>query len=155
MLALLAICLALLGAISALAEPRFPALSGRIVDDANLLSADDRRTLEQELSAAADGEPAGPPVASVPEPDHVTSQDPRRVAGWSTLPVVVIPAALLAGAAALLLGLPFVPVHGPGAFEVFASTLGATVLVRLPYLWPSRHVPRRDQPATDALDRAA
>jgi uncharacterized protein len=53
-LALLAICVALLGAFSALADPRFPALSGRIVDEANLLSADDRRTLEQELKALED-----------------------------------------------------------------------------------------------------
>jgi uncharacterized protein len=53
-LALLAICLALLGAVAAQAEPRFPTLSGRIVDEANLLSADDRRTLEQELKALED-----------------------------------------------------------------------------------------------------
>jgi uncharacterized protein len=54
MLALLALCFALLGAVSAQAEPRFPALSGRIVDEANLLSADDRRALEQELKALED-----------------------------------------------------------------------------------------------------
>ena len=54
MLALLAICLALLGAVSALAEPRFPALSGRIVDEAGLLTAADRASLEQELKALED-----------------------------------------------------------------------------------------------------
>jgi len=54
MLALLAICVTLLGFVSALAEPRFPALSGRIVDEANLLTADDRRALEQELKALED-----------------------------------------------------------------------------------------------------
>jgi len=51
---LLAICVALLGLVSAQAEPRFPALSGRIVDEANLLSAEDRRTLEQELKTLED-----------------------------------------------------------------------------------------------------
>ena len=35
----------------ALAAPTFPALSGRIVDEANLLSAEDRRELERELQA--------------------------------------------------------------------------------------------------------
>jgi uncharacterized protein len=35
----------------ALAAPKFPALSGRIVDEANLLSAEDRRELERELQA--------------------------------------------------------------------------------------------------------
>lgn len=54
MFALPAICIALLGLVSAQAEPRFPALSGRIVDEANLLSADDRRALEQELKALED-----------------------------------------------------------------------------------------------------
>ncbi len=54
MLALLAICIALLGLTSAQAEPRFPALSGRIVDEAGLLSAADRSSLEQELKALED-----------------------------------------------------------------------------------------------------
>lgn len=54
MLALLAICVALLSAVSALAEPRFPALSGRIVDEAGLLTAADRSALEQELKALED-----------------------------------------------------------------------------------------------------
>ncbi|HEU0159024.1 MAG TPA: TPM domain-containing protein [Hyphomicrobiaceae bacterium] len=35
----------------AAAAPKFPALSGRIVDEANLLSAEDRRALEAELQA--------------------------------------------------------------------------------------------------------
>jgi uncharacterized protein len=53
LLALLAVlCMALLGPGSALAaEPVFPALTGRIVDEANLLSAADRSTIEQELKA--------------------------------------------------------------------------------------------------------
>ena len=43
-------CLLLLCATSAFAQ-KFPALTGRIVDEANLLSADDKRALEQELLA--------------------------------------------------------------------------------------------------------
>src|SRR5207244_10365439 len=35
----------------AMADPKFPALTGRIVDEAALLSADDRRALEQDLKA--------------------------------------------------------------------------------------------------------
>ncbi len=38
-------------ATSAVAEPKFPPLTGRIVDEASLLSAEDRRTIEQELKA--------------------------------------------------------------------------------------------------------
>ncbi len=110
-------------------------------------------TLEQALATPATDttRPAGLP----PEPAQVTSQDPRHVAGWRTLPVVVIPAALLACAVALLLGLPFAPWRGPGAWEVFIATFGAMLIVRLPYLLPAARTPRRDQPATDALDRAA
>jgi uncharacterized protein len=37
--------------LGAAAAPKFPALSGRIVDEANLLSAEDRRGLERELQA--------------------------------------------------------------------------------------------------------
>ena len=33
------------------AQPKFPALTGRIVDEASLLSADDKRALEQDLKA--------------------------------------------------------------------------------------------------------
>jgi uncharacterized protein len=40
----------LLGAAAA-AEPKFPVLTGRIVDEAGLLSADDKRALEQDLRA--------------------------------------------------------------------------------------------------------
>ena len=36
---------------AALADPKFPPLTGRIVDEAALLSADDRRALEAELKA--------------------------------------------------------------------------------------------------------
>jgi uncharacterized protein len=43
-------CLTLATAATA-AEPKFPTLTGRIVDEANLLSADDKRALEQELVA--------------------------------------------------------------------------------------------------------
>jgi uncharacterized protein len=43
-------CLLLLCATSAIAQ-KFPTLTGRIVDEANLLSADDKRALEQELVA--------------------------------------------------------------------------------------------------------
>jgi uncharacterized protein len=38
-------------AIAARAEPKFPALTGRIVDEAGLLSPDDRRQIEAELEA--------------------------------------------------------------------------------------------------------
>jgi uncharacterized protein len=43
-------CLSLLSPAAA-AEPKFPQLTGRIVDEAALLSADDRRALEQDLKA--------------------------------------------------------------------------------------------------------
>jgi uncharacterized protein len=45
---------ALLLATAALAEPRFAPLSGRVVDETGLLSADDKRTLEGELKALED-----------------------------------------------------------------------------------------------------
>jgi len=45
------LCLALLTAATSAAEPKFPTLTGRIVDEAALLSADDKRALEQELKA--------------------------------------------------------------------------------------------------------
>ena len=46
-----AACVALLLATAALADRSFPPLTGRIVDEAALLSADDRRALEAELKA--------------------------------------------------------------------------------------------------------
>jgi uncharacterized protein len=49
--AALAILLVGLSIAFAAAAPKFPALTGRIVDEANLLSAEDRRTLEGELQA--------------------------------------------------------------------------------------------------------
>ena len=49
LVALPALLLAL--GLGASAAPKFPALSGRIVDEANLLSAEDRRGLERELQA--------------------------------------------------------------------------------------------------------
>src|SRR5262245_59397354 len=49
--AALAGLLALLVCRSALAELRFPPLTGRVVDDAGLLSADEKAALEQELRA--------------------------------------------------------------------------------------------------------
>jgi uncharacterized protein len=48
---LLALLFALCVGLPALAAPKFPPLSGRIVDEANLLGADDRRALEAELKA--------------------------------------------------------------------------------------------------------
>ena len=50
-LLLLAAALLLANAAAARAQPNFPALTGRIVDEANLLSADDKRALEQDLKA--------------------------------------------------------------------------------------------------------
>jgi uncharacterized protein len=49
----LAVALALLVAPAA-AEPTFPALTGRVVDDANLLSESDKRTLTADLKALED-----------------------------------------------------------------------------------------------------
>jgi uncharacterized protein len=43
--------IAALVATAALADPKFPPLTGRIVDEAGLLPADDRRAIEQELKA--------------------------------------------------------------------------------------------------------
>ena len=46
-------CLFLAGGV-AVAEPKFPELTGRIVDNANLLNADDRAAIEAELKAIED-----------------------------------------------------------------------------------------------------
>ena len=43
--------LTLLAVTAAIADPKFPQLTGRIVDEAALLSAEDRRALEQDLKA--------------------------------------------------------------------------------------------------------
>jgi uncharacterized protein len=48
---LLALLLALIVALPVLAAPTFPPLTGRIVDEANLLGPDDRRALDAELQA--------------------------------------------------------------------------------------------------------
>jgi uncharacterized protein len=50
-LTIVAAALSVLFALSAAAEPRFPPLTGRIVDAANLLTPEDRRRLEDELRA--------------------------------------------------------------------------------------------------------
>ena len=50
-LTIAAAALSVLLALSAAAEPRFPPLTGRIVDAANLLTPEDRRGLEDELRA--------------------------------------------------------------------------------------------------------
>jgi len=50
-LLLLAAALLQANANAAHAQPNFPTLTGRIVDEANLLSADDKRALEQDLKA--------------------------------------------------------------------------------------------------------
>jgi uncharacterized protein len=52
--ALLAAVLVLLVSLPGAAEPKFPPLTGRIVDEAQLLSGDDRRALEAELKALED-----------------------------------------------------------------------------------------------------
>jgi Zn-dependent protease with chaperone function len=91
------------------------------------------------------------PVGVPPEPGQVTGQDPWRTAGWRTLPALVLPLALLSCAATLVMGLPFWPWSGPGAFEVFAAVSGAALLARAPFLWTRR--PRAEEPR--ALDRAA
>ena len=52
--ALLVALLAILACGAALAEPRFPALTGRIVDEAGLLTTADKAALEQELKALED-----------------------------------------------------------------------------------------------------
>ena len=48
---LVALALIVLACVPALAAPTFPQLTGRIVDDAGLLSADDRAAITEELSA--------------------------------------------------------------------------------------------------------
>jgi uncharacterized protein len=48
---LFGVCLLTLLAVAALADPKFPPLTGRIVDEAGLLPADDRRAIEQDLKA--------------------------------------------------------------------------------------------------------
>jgi uncharacterized protein len=50
-LLLAGLCALAATAMPALTEPKFPPLTGRIVDEAALLSADDRRVVEQDLSA--------------------------------------------------------------------------------------------------------
>jgi uncharacterized protein len=52
--ALLLLSLLALAATAAFAEPKFPPLTGRIVDEAGILSAEDRRALEQDLKALED-----------------------------------------------------------------------------------------------------
>jgi uncharacterized protein len=48
----LVLAVALIGSITvAIADPKFPPLTGRIVDEAGLLPADDRRAIEQDLKA--------------------------------------------------------------------------------------------------------
>src|SRR5262245_32046861 len=47
-------CAAIVVAGLATAQPRFPPLTGRIIDEAGLLPAEDRRALEQELKALED-----------------------------------------------------------------------------------------------------
>jgi uncharacterized protein len=51
---LLACIVLLLLATAAIAQPKFPTLTGRVVDQANILSADDRRALEADLKALED-----------------------------------------------------------------------------------------------------
>jgi len=48
------LCTLALLATAAIAQPKFPALTGRIVDDAGILSADDRRALEADLKVLED-----------------------------------------------------------------------------------------------------
>jgi uncharacterized protein len=54
LLALQALSIGLLISLPTLAQPKFPPLTGRIVDEAKLFSADDRRLLEAELKSLED-----------------------------------------------------------------------------------------------------
>ncbi len=77
-------------------------------------------------------------MGTLPDATQVTSEDPGRATGWSSLAAMVVPIAMLSTAAGLLTGLPFVPAWGPGVLEVFLASMGALLLVRLPYLLPRR-----------------
>ena len=54
LVALRALLVGFMICLPAVAQPKFPALSGRIVDEANLFSAEDRRLLEVELKSLED-----------------------------------------------------------------------------------------------------
>jgi uncharacterized protein len=60
---------------SARAEPTFPALTGRVVDDANLLSASDRAALEADLKALEDKSSDQVVVVTVPSLQGYSIED--------------------------------------------------------------------------------
>jgi uncharacterized protein len=60
---------------SAQAEPTFPALTGRVVDDANLLSASDKAALEADLKALEDKSSDQVVVVTVPSLQGYTIED--------------------------------------------------------------------------------
>ena len=62
-------------AFSAFAEPRYPALTGRVVDGANLLAPDVRQRLEGKLKAHEDKTSDQVVVATVPSLQDVTIED--------------------------------------------------------------------------------
>ncbi|MDP3410032.1 YgcG family protein [Bosea sp. (in: a-proteobacteria)] len=74
-----AVCLALLtalfGSLALAAEPSYPALSGRIVDGANLLAPDARQRIEAKLKAHEDKTSDQLVVATVPSLQDVTIED--------------------------------------------------------------------------------
>src|SRR3972149_11166850 len=65
----------LLWAGSAFAEPTFPALTGRVVDDANLLSASDKAQLTADLKALEDKSSDQVVVVTVPSLQGFTIED--------------------------------------------------------------------------------
>ncbi len=71
------ICLALLAWIApaSAAEPDYPQLTGRVVDDADLLSADDRAALDAELKALEDKSSDQVVVVTLPSLQRLTIED--------------------------------------------------------------------------------
>ena len=107
--------------------------------------AHDTAELLREIARWRAGCAAAPDGRTLPPPreDEVTGTPLARVAHPSTL----VPAALLAVPASALLaaacGLPIWPFGGAGAFDVWAATVGALALVRVPG-WRAREV--REEP---------
>lgn len=98
--------------------------------------------LQTALAQTAGSQAEPLPSGALPDATQITSEDPGRATGWSSLAGMVVPIAMLSIAAGLLTGLPFVPAWGPGVLEVFLASMGALVLVRLPYLLPRRAATR-------------
>ena len=73
--AVLSLLLLVWGSFALVAEPRYPALTGRVVDGANLLAPDVRQRLEDKLKAHEDKTSDQVVVATVPSLQDVTIED--------------------------------------------------------------------------------